>query len=819
MAEKNGNDSNKERSVELEYPHVVADPAMTVIPPEIPLLPLDGECIFPSTITPLLIESKKYVQLIEDCFSGDRILGCVAQQSSDEESQSDQALYTRGTVGRILKTLKTPEGHLKILIQGLKRFEIETVVQQKPYLCIRATLLDDVVLPSPELEVLQASVSSLLTRLVSHSPTLPDEIRDLATSIKNPSHLTDLIASVLTIPFAEKQELVETLEVRSRLEKLSAILGREVELLKLNHKIQMQAQKDMNAHQKEAYLRQQLQAIQKELGEEDAQTGEKESLKEKIEQSGMSAEARKVADAEFKRFQTIPPQSPEHAMVRTYLEWLVELPWMAATTDNLDILHAQQVLDAEHAGLEKVKDRILEHIAVRKLRDNPRGPILCFVGPPGVGKTSLGRSIAHALGRQFMRLALGGVRDESEIRGHRRTYIGALPGRILQALSTAGSNNPVIMLDEVDKLGQDFRGDPASALLEVLDPEQNHTFSDHYLGVPFDLSRVMFITTANALDPIPAALRDRMEIIQLSGYTEEEKVEIAEQHLIPKQIAEHGLIAEQLSWTTEAVASLTRSYTREAGVRNLEREIGCICRKIARRITEGYTETTEVTPAKIVEFLGPEKFMTEMVEAEQEPGVVTGLAWTPQGGDVLTVESVRMPGKKGLTLTGHLGDVMKESAQTALSLIRSRADQLGIPADFFETSDVHIHVPAGAIPKDGPSAGITLATALASLLTQRPLTPHLAMTGEISLRGKVLPVGGIKEKVLAAQRAGIQTVILPVRNEKDLADVPQSARDSMTFHWVNTIDEVLDIALAPHLVSVDTVPTATPTTGFERAAA
>jgi ATP-dependent Lon protease len=547
-----------------------------------------------------------------------------------------------------------------------------------------------------------------------------------------------------------------------------------------------------------------MRAIQKELGEGDSRSNEIEELKKKIEEAKMPEEARKAADNELERLRIIPPESAEHSMVRTYLEWLANLPWSVSTEDHLDIPHARQVLDEDHYDLEKIKDRILEYLAVRKLRQDPKGPILCFVGPPGVGKTSLGRSIARAIGRKFVRISLGGVRDEAEIRGHRRTYIGSLPGRIIQSLRTAGSNNPLFMLDEIDKLGMDFRGDPASALLEVLDPEQNFSFQDHYLDVPFDLSKVMFITTANYLEPVPPALKDRMEVIELAGYTDEEKLEIAKRHLIPKQIRENGLTPEQISFDDAAILLVARSYTHEAGVRNLERELGRVCRKVARAVTEGHTGLTAITPAKVHELLGPEKFFSEVAERTMEPGVAIGLAWTPNGGDILFIEATRMAGKKGLTLTGHLGDVMKESAQAALSYIRSRADRLGIPADFFENCDLHIHVPAGAIPKDGPSAGITMATALASLLTGRPIRSHLAMTGEITLRGRVMPIGGVKEKVLAARRAGVITIILPQRNEKDLEDVPANVRQELQFHFVETIDEVLDIALEPQAVPVST---------------
>jgi ATP-dependent Lon protease len=604
-----------------------------------------------------------------------------------------------------------------------------------------------------------------------------------------------MVASYLKIAVEESQDLLSTNDVRARLEKLIVILGREIELLELGHKIQSQVQTELNKNQREYYLRQQLKAIQKELGEGDARSSEIEDLEKKIETAKMPEDARKAADKELDRLKMIPPESAEHTVVRTYLDWLVSVPWAVSTDDNLDIKHARSVLDDDHFDLEKVKERILEFLAVRKLKSDTKGPILCFVGPPGTGKTSLGRSIARALGRKFVRLSLGGIRDEAEIRGHRRTYIGSLPGRMIQGLRNAGSNNPLFILDEVDKLGTDFRGDPASALLEVLDPEQNNAFVDHYLDVPFDLSKVLFLTTANVLDPIPPALRDRMEVLELPGYTEEEKLQIAERHLVPKQISENGLGNLKVEFTKETVSEIIRSYTREAGLRNLEREIGRVCRKIARSITEGETAPERVTPDMLHRFLGPRKFFSEVAERTQEPGVATGLAWTPNGGDILFIESTRMNGQKGVTITGSLGDVMKESAQAALSYVRSRAAQLGIAPDFFEKSDLHIHVPAGAIPKDGPSAGVTIAASLASLLSAHPVRSDVAMTGEITLRGKVLPVGGVKEKVLAARRAGIKTVILPRRNESDLEDIPEEARKEMEFVFVDTVDEVLRHAL------------------------
>jgi ATP-dependent Lon protease len=777
-----------------------------VIPPELAILPLRGVVIFPSAIVPLLISRGSSLKLVEDCRKGDNLLGLATQKNPDDENPAAHALYSRGCAGRILKMLKYPDGSVRILVQGVKRIEIRDYLQYEPYFRARVAQLQDSFVPSKDLDALQAHMVSQFAKFVSMVPYLPDELQGVVMNIKDPGRVSDLIASNLNISVDEKQDLLNTVEVRTRLEKLSSILNREIELVELGNKIQSQVQSELNKNQKEFYLRQQMRAIQKELGENDSRSNEIEDLRKKIEEAKMPEEARKAADNELDRLRMIPPESAEHSMVRTYLEWLANLPWSVSTEDNLDIHHARQVLDEDHYDLEKIKDRILEYLAVRKLKNDSKGPILCFVGPPGVGKTSLGRSIARAMGRKFARISLGGVRDEAEIRGHRRTYIGSLPGRMIQSLRTVGSNNPLFMLDEIDKLGMDFRGDPASALLEVLDPEQNFSFSDHYLDVPFDLSKVMFITTANYLEPVPPALRDRMEVIELAGYTEEDKLEIAKRHLLPKQIKENGLTDSHISVLDDAILAIARSYTHEAGVRNLEREIGSVCRKVARTVTEGKTDQTIVNAAKLRELLGPEKFFSEVAERTQEPGVATGLAWTPNGGDILFIEATRMAGKKGLTITGHLGDVMKESAQAALSYVRSRADRLGLASDFFENCDLHIHVPAGAIPKDGPSAGITIATSLSSLLTNRPVHSHIAMTGEITLRGKVMPIGGVKEKVLAARRAGITTVILPKRNEKDLEDIPANVRQEMQFRFVETMDEVLDLALEPAAIPIDAKP-------------
>jgi ATP-dependent Lon protease len=773
------------------------------VPQSLPILPLRGLVIFPSAIAPLLISRGPSLRLVEDTLAGNRLLGLVSQKNPEEENPAPEGLYLRGTAGRILKTLKYPDGSFRILVQGLARIEIQHIEQREPYYRATVTQLQDILGDPTNLDAIRAHVVTKFAKFVSMTPHLPDELQVVVTNIKDPGKLTDLIASNLNVSVEEKQDLLNALDVKERLQKLSTILNREIELLELGHKIQSQVQSELNKNQKEFYLRQQLRAIQKELGEGDVRSTEIEELRKRIDEAKMPAEARKAADNELERLRIIPPESAEHTVVRTYLEWLVSLPWSTTTQDNLEIGHARQILDEDHFDLEKVKDRILEYLAVRKLKQDPKGPILCFVGPPGTGKTSLGRSIARAMERKFVRLSLGGIRDEAEIRGHRRTYIGSLPGRIIQGLRNAGSNNPLFMLDEIDKLGADFRGDPASALLEVLDPEQNFSFQDHYLDIPFDLSKVMFITTANLLDPVPPALRDRMEVLELSGYTEEEKVEIARRHIIAKQQGETGISDRNISFEVEAIRYIIRSYTREAGLRNLEREIGRICRKVARAITEGNTEKVVVSVEKVRELLGPEKFFSEIAERAAEPGVATGLAWTPNGGDILFVESTRMAGKKGLTLTGHLGEVMKESAQAALSYVRSRAERLGIPPDFFENCDIHIHVPSGAIPKDGPSAGVTMAVSLASLLTDRPADPRVAMTGEITLRGKVLPVGGVKEKVLAARRAGIETVILPKRNEQDLEDVPAAIRQEMRFAFIDSVDEALAHALGAPRVAAE----------------
>jgi len=765
------------------------------IPEILPVLPLRGIVIFPSQIHPFLVSRPSSLKLIEEVGQTSKIIALAAQRNPEEEQPGPEGLFPRGTAVRILKMLRYPDQSVRVLVQGLARLELGEFTQREPYFLAHVTRLHEAQGPDKEIDALHAHLVSQFSKFVSLVPYLPDELQVMAMQVKDASRLTDMVASYLKIAVEEAQDLVSTLDVRARLEKLIAILGREIELLELGHKIQSQVQTELNKNQREYYLRQQLKAIQKELGEGDGRTSEVEEIEKKIEEAKMPPDARKAADKELERLKMIPPESAEHTVVRTYLDLLVSVPWSVSTEDNLDIRHARQVLDEDHYDLEKIKERILEFLAVRKLKKDTKGPILCFVGPPGTGKTSLGKSIARAMGRKFVRLSLGGIRDEAEIRGHRRTYIGSLPGRIIQGLRNAGSNNPLFILDEVDKLGMDFRGDPASALLEVLDPEQNNSFSDHYLDVPFDLSKVLFVTTANILDPIPHALRDRMEVLELPGYTEEEKLQIATRHLIPKQLNENGLSDQKIEFAEEAIREIIHGYTREAGLRNLEREVSRVCRKIARVITEGEQAPERVTAADVQRYLGAPRFYSEVAERTQEPGVATGLAWTPNGGEIMFIESTRMPGQKGLMLTGSLGDVMKESAQAAMSYVRTRAERLGIPADFFEKSDVHVHVPAGGIPKDGPSGGVTIAASLASLLSGRPVRSDVAMTGEITLRGKVLPVGGIKEKVLAARRAGIKTIILPRRNERDLEDIQPEVRKELEMIFVDTVDEVIANAL------------------------
>ena len=770
-------------------------------PDIVAVLPLRETVLFPQAVLPLSAGRASSVRLIEEAVRASRLIGVVTQRDSAEEDPGADGLYPIGVLARIHKAAKQADGTVRLVVQGISRFRLVEVLEDKPFLRARVQPVAD---PSDaasdvESQALMRNAMALFRKVVALSPLLPDEAANLPVNILHPGTLADVIAAALpTLSTVVKQEVLETLDVRLRLQTIVAALTKEAEVLELGSKIQSEVQSEVSKTQREYYLREQMKAIQKELGASDERTQEIEELRAKIEASGMPEEAHKEATRELDRLAKMPPAAAEYTVARTYLDWLIAMPWRTETVDNVDIAEARRVLDEDHVGLDKVKERILEYLAVKKIRPEGKGPILCFVGPPGVGKTSLGKSIARALGRKFHRLSLGGMRDEAEIRGHRRTYIGALPGQIVQGLRRAGTKNPVLMLDEIDKLGMDFRGDPASALLEVLDPEQNGSFRDHYLDVPFDLSRVLFITTANILDTVPAPLRDRMEVIHLAGYTEEEKIAIAKEHLVPKQAREHGLQAgTDLTFAEEALRVLIRGYTREAGLRNLEREIATVCRKIARRRgEEGNADSVAVTPELVASLLGAPRWeYEELRERTRQSGVAIGLAWTPVGGDILFVEATRMKGGKTLTLTGQLGDVMKESAQAALSWVRSHAGELGIAPDVWETSDIHVHVPAGAIPKDGPSAGVTMVAALVSLLAGRPVRGDLAMTGEISLSGRVLPVGGIKEKILAARRAGVSTVILPRRNEKNLLeDVQPSVRESMTFHLVDSIPEMLAVA-------------------------
>jgi ATP-dependent Lon protease len=772
------------------------------IPPELPILPLRDTVLFPNSFMPLAVARESSVHLIDDAIGGGKLIAVFTQRDASVEEPGQADLYPVGTATHIHKMFKLPDGSLRLIVQGLARLRIGQVVAAKPYLRATVIAAAEEVGEADKLEIdaLQRNIKTNFQQVVSLSPLLSDDLQTLALNIADPGKLADFIASSLTtIATPVKQEVLETLDVRARMDLLNRILIKELEVLELGSKIQSQVQSEVGKNQRDYFLREQLKAIQKELGEGDEQTKEIEELRAKIEAVGMPEAVKKEVLRELDRLSKMPVAAAEYTVSRTYLDWLVALPWAKRTDDVIDLKKTKDVLDADHSDLVKAKDRILEYLAVRKLNPDVKGPILCFVGPPGVGKTSLAKSIASSLERKFVRISLGGMRDEAEIRGHRRTYIGALPGQIIQGLRRAESKNPVFILDEIDKLGSDFRGDPASALLEVLDPEQNNTFRDHYLDVPFDLSEVLFITTANVLDPVPPALRDRMEVLELPGYTEEEKLKIAEEHLVAKQVTNHGLTPEFITFHESALRAIIRGYTREAGVRNLEREIAAICRKAARRRAEGQEEPIAVEPAVVVEMLGAPRFLDEeMEERTKNPGVAIGLAWTPSGGEVLFVEARRMHGAGTLTLTGHLGDVMKESARAALSWLRANAVAYGIEPDFYKSSELHLHVPSGAIPKDGPSAGVTMAVALCSELSGRPVRGDVAMTGEITLSGRVLPVGGIKEKVLAARRVGIREVIVPARNEKNIVeDLSEDLRRDITVHFVTTIDEVLELALQP----------------------
>src|SRR3954449_513653 len=772
------------------------------IPSELPVLPLRDTVLFPNSFMPLAVAREASVRLVEEANGSGRLIGVFTQREAAMEEPMQEDLYAVGTVTHIHKMFNLPDGSLRLIVQGVERVTLDRVIQSRPYLRALVTIADDLLRDEDRLEIdaLQRNIKTNFQQVVSLSPLLSDDLQTLAVNITEAGRLADFIASSLTtISTSVKQEVLETLNVRERMDKLNRILIKESEVLELGSKIQSQVQSEVGKNQREYFLREQLKAIQKELGEGDEQAKEIEELRSKIDAAGMPDPVRKEALRELDRLAKMPPAAAEYTVSRTYVDWIISLPWAKRTDDSIDLKHTKQVLDADHSGLEKVKDRVLEYLAVRKLNPDVKGPILCFLGPPGVGKTSLARSIANSIGRKFVRVSLGGMRDEAEIRGHRRTYIGALPGQVIQGIRRAESKNPVFILDEIDKLGSDFRGDPASALLEVLDPEQNNSFRDHYLDVPFDLSEVLFLTTANVLDPIPPALRDRMEVLELAGYTEEEKLAIAFEHLIAKQVKNHGLTPDYVEFTKDAISNVIRGYTREAGVRNLEREIGALCRKVARRRAEGDETRVVITPEVVVQMLGAPSFLDEEIENRtKDPGVAVGLAWTPAGGEVLFVEASRMQGGGSLTLTGHLGDVMKESARTALSWFRANAQHYGVDPAFYKDSEIHLHVPSGAVPKDGPSAGVTMVCALASELTGRPVRGDIAMTGEISLSGRVLPVGGVKEKVLAARRHGITELIMPRQNEKNVKeDLSEELRKELTIRFVSEIAEVVAIALQP----------------------
>jgi ATP-dependent Lon protease len=770
--------------------------AQVEIPEVLPLLPIRDIVIYPYMMLPLFVGREMSIRAVEEALSRQRLIFLVAQKNSAEDNPSPNDIYKVGTVASIMRMLKLADGRVKILVQGLAKGEIESYLKEQPFFEAKIRKVIEPVLQevSIEVEALMRNVKEKIEQILNLK-NLPPEIVMVTDNISDAGVLADLVASNLRLKIEESQGILEIFDPVARLKKVNELLSRELELSTVQARIQNQAKEEMSKTQRDYFLREQLKQIQQELGEGDERAEEMKDLKKQIEKAKMPVEAKREADKQLKRLEQMHPESSEASLVRTYLDWLVEIPWSKKTKDNLNIKKAQQVLDEDHYDLEKVKERILEYLAVNKLRKKIKGPILCFVGPPGVGKTSLGKSIARALGRNFVRISLGGIRDEAEIRGHRRTYVGALPGRIIQGIKQAGSNNPVFMLDEIDKVGTDFRGDPSAALLEVLDPEQNHAFSDHYLNLAFDLSNVLFICTANLLDPIPAALADRMEVIRLSGYTNEEKLEIARKFLIPRQLEDNGISGGRLEISNDALLRIIGQYTKEAGLRNLEREFASICRKVARKTAEGKKELTRVTRANLHLFLGPPKFIPEAEQEQSEIGVATGLAWTTAGGEVLYVEASLSKGRGNLTLTGQLGDVMKESAQAAVSYARSQAKKLGIEEDFYQKLDVHIHVPAGAIPKDGPSAGITMATALISALTRRPVSRYVAMTGEITLRGRVLPIGGLKEKCLAALHAGIKTIIVPERNEKDLDEIPKPLRRKLTLIMAKNMSEVLKAAL------------------------
>jgi ATP-dependent Lon protease len=767
------------------------------LPEVLPVLGLSDIVIFPGMVAPLLVETSQSTKLIDDVVGGDRLLGVVLQRNAEAENPMPHEMHEVGCAARVLKMLKFPDNTVRVLVEGLWRIHIKEYTGTDPYLCAKFELLKDVTESSVELTAMMRNAQSQFQEIIKLSPALSEQIKIAALNTEDPGHFADLIAVNLNLDLPERQKLLETISVKERLTRLLPMLNREHEVLTLSSKIQTEVATSISKTQRDFFLREQMRAIQRELGETDPNASEVRTLREKIEQASLPVEARQVANQELERLQQMPPAAAEYGVTRHYLDWILNLPWTKETEDKLDLNEAERILNDQHFGLEKVKDRLLEFLAVIKRRKEIKGPILCLVGPPGVGKTSLGRSVADALGRKFARIALGGMRDEAEIRGHRRTYVGALPGRIIQTLRRVESRNPVILLDELDKVGADFRGDPASALLEVLDPAQNSTFTDHYLDIPFDLSRVLFITTANWLEPIHPALRDRLEVIELPSYTESEKLQIAKRYLVPRQLEEHGLAKNEVKIPDATLRSLIHDYTREAGVRQLEREIAALTRKATRRIlSNGHiSKPLVLKPKELTGYLGAARFVNETAEAIKEYGIATGLAWTPVGGEILFIEATRMPGKGQLILTGSLGDVMKESAHTALSYLRSQSKQLGVDLSDYNKHDIHVHVPAGATPKDGPSAGVTVLVALASLLTRRHVRSDTAMTGEISLRGRVMRVGGIKEKVLAASRFGIKQIILPESCEPDWTEVPKEVRDKLKVHFVHHISELLPLAL------------------------
>ena len=771
-----------------------AKPKRQAEPPNVlPVLPLKETVVFPDSMTPLAIGQERSIKLIDDVVAGERELALLTVRNDVEEPGFGD-LHSIGTAAVVHKMIRVPDGTMRILVQGTRRISLGEPAQDDPYLVATFTDLPDVVPDTPAVEALTRNVQAQFARIIGLTPYLPEELQFAVVNVSDPSALCHLVASQLRLKTEERQALLEQIDVEQRLRNVSRILERELEVSELGSRIQSQVASEIDKGQREYFLRAQLKAIQDELGEGDPQQAELAELRERLDERGLPEDARRAADRELARLERLPEAAAEHGVIRTYLDWIATLPWSTQTVDDFDLKHARRILDEDHFDLEKVKERIVEHLAVGKLKDDLSGPILCFVGPPGVGKTSLGQSIARSLGRKFARISVGGVRDEAEIRGHRRTYIGAMPGTIVRALRDAESRNPVFLIDEIDKMGADVRGDPSSAMLEVLDPEQHSTFRDHYLDLPFDLSRVLFICTANSLDTIPGALLDRMDVIQLSGYTEDEKLAIARRYLVPKQLDAHGLTRAQATIGEKALRLVIREYTREAGVRGLERQIAALCRKAARQVAEGRTKGQRVDEARVRTWLGPRRFSGELRKRTAEPGVATGLAWTAAGGDVLFVEATAFEGKGRLTLTGQLGEVMSESARAAHSWIRANAGSLGVDPRWFAARDVHIHVPAGAVPKDGPSAGITMATALASLATGRPVSEHVAMTGEITLTGQVLPIGGVKEKALAAQRAGVTRVILPRENEADLDELPPEAREAIEFVLADSIAEVLEAA-------------------------